>query len=46
MDEYYEKVSGGEAARLFGDEFTQEEEDLTGVRVTTLSLTFIFLSPA
>ncbi|KAG0291377.1 ubiquitin-protein ligase peroxin 12 [Linnemannia gamsii] len=30
MDEYYEKVSGGEAARLFGDEFTQEEEDLTG----------------
>ncbi|KAF9924854.1 ubiquitin-protein ligase peroxin 12 [Linnemannia zychae] len=30
LDEYYEKVSGGEAARLFGDEFTQEEEDLTG----------------
>ncbi|KAF9425511.1 ubiquitin-protein ligase peroxin 12 [Podila epigama] len=30
MDEYYEKISGGEAARLFGDEFTQEEEDLTG----------------
>lgn len=31
LDEYYEKISGGEAARLFGDEFTQEEEDLTGV---------------
>ncbi|KAF9310349.1 ubiquitin-protein ligase peroxin 12 [Podila horticola] len=30
LDEYYEKISGGEAARLFGDEFTQEEEDLTG----------------
>ncbi|KAG0294449.1 ubiquitin-protein ligase peroxin 12 [Dissophora globulifera] len=30
LDEYYEKVSGGEAARLFGDEFTEEEEDLTG----------------
>ncbi|KAF9184352.1 ubiquitin-protein ligase peroxin 12 [Haplosporangium sp. Z 767] len=30
LDEYYEKFSGGEAARLFGDEFTQEEEDLTG----------------
>ncbi|KAF9898655.1 ubiquitin-protein ligase peroxin 12 [Lobosporangium transversale] len=30
LDEYYEKISGGEAARLFGDEFVQEEEDLTG----------------
>jgi hypothetical protein len=36
MDEYYEKVSGGEAARLFGDEFTQEEEDLTGVSFPSL----------
>ncbi|KAG0255442.1 ubiquitin-protein ligase peroxin 12 [Actinomortierella ambigua] len=30
LDEYYEKISGGEAARLFGDEFTEEEEDLSG----------------
>ncbi|KAF9971730.1 ubiquitin-protein ligase peroxin 12 [Actinomortierella ambigua] len=30
LDEYYEKISGGEAARLFGDEFAEDEEDLTG----------------
>ncbi|KAI1319541.1 ubiquitin-protein ligase peroxin 12 [Mortierella claussenii] len=30
LDEYYEKITGGEAARLFGDEFAQEEEDLAG----------------
>ncbi|CAO3571344.1 unnamed protein product [Mortierella alpina] len=30
LDEYYEKISGGEAARLFGDEFTREDDDLTG----------------
>ncbi|KAF9438981.1 ubiquitin-protein ligase peroxin 12 [Entomortierella beljakovae] len=30
LDEYYEKISGGEAARLFGDEFQEEEEDLSG----------------
>ncbi|KAF9353278.1 ubiquitin-protein ligase peroxin 12 [Mortierella sp. NVP85] len=37
LDEYYEKVSGGEAARLFGDEFTREEEDLTGQPFTVRS---------
>ncbi|KAG0227110.1 ubiquitin-protein ligase peroxin 12 [Actinomortierella wolfii] len=30
LDEYYEKISGGEAARLFGDDFAEEEDDLTG----------------
>ncbi|KAF9994946.1 ubiquitin-protein ligase peroxin 12 [Entomortierella chlamydospora] len=37
LDEYYEKISGGEAARLFGDEFAQEEEDLTGQPFTVRS---------
>ncbi|KAG0051730.1 ubiquitin-protein ligase peroxin 12 [Gryganskiella cystojenkinii] len=40
LDEYYEKVSGGEAARLFGDEFTQEEEDLTGQPLSVRSKAF------